>query len=186
MRTLGTLPARARATTIPAAAFSTGPVVAECINARHPTFKGRVAVSWSSGDGTVRERWFPTLQGLTVRVADRLLILQPDGWPEPVVIGVLDGYAARPAPGRTGGPVLRLSRDEALHVTDSEGAPLVDVFASERGPVVRLLRADVDVELAGDLRVSARAIDLVAKEGEMRLSAHDDVVVVGEAIHLNP
>jgi hypothetical protein len=51
--------------------------------------------------------------------------------------------------------------------------------------VIRLLTADVSVDLPGDLRLSAKSVALVAREGELTLKAHDDVVVEGETINLN-
>lgn len=61
----------------------------------------------------------------------------------------------------------------------------MEVFEDESGPVIRLLRDDIDLDLQGKLRVRAKSIELEAKEGQARIKASDDVVVVGEIIHLN-
>ena len=80
---------------------------------------------------------------------------------------------------------LALGPDEAVHVTTSDGAPLLELSHTEAGLVVRLLSDDVDVEVAGELRVRARRIDLKAEQGELKLEARDDVIVQGENINLN-
>jgi hypothetical protein len=163
---------------------STGPLVAECVDARHPVLAGRVRVRWCEA-GVEQEGWLPTLQALVVRVGDRVLVQRAMNWPEPLVVGVVDGFAHRPDPPRHEAARLTLERDEALRITTPEGEPLVEVARGERGPVVRLLRPDVEVELAGALRVSAAAIELRAREGEVRVEASADVCVVGENVNLN-
>jgi hypothetical protein len=50
---------------------------------------------------------------------------------------------------------------------------------------VRLLEPHVALELDGALAVSAAAIELRARAGEVRVEASDDVVVRGETIELN-
>ncbi|WP_437482581.1 hypothetical protein WME75_41135 [Sorangium sp. So ce1014] len=159
-------------------------IVGECVDARHPTLIGRLLVRWATPLGP-QERWLPSLHGLAVRAHDRVLVSQPSNWPEPIVTGVVDGFALRPEAPRAEAARLELHGDEALRVATADGKPLVDVFASETGPVIRLLTEGIDLELDGALRVSARSIDLVARQGEVRLGAADDVVVQGETIHLN-
>jgi uncharacterized protein involved in type VI secretion and phage assembly len=56
---------------------------------------------------------------------------------------------------------------------------------SGKDVIVRILRADVAVSLAGKLRVEAGEIELVAREGEARVVARDDLVLRGETISLN-
>jgi len=158
-------------------------IVGECIDARHPTLVGRVLVRWADG-ALLQERWMPTLHALAIREGDRLVINQPSNFPEPVVMGVLDGFAMRPEAPREEAARIELKSDEAVRITTQEGAPLVEVFASEQGPVVRLLAPDVDLELPGALRIAAKSIDLAAR-GEVKIKASDDVVVQGETISLN-
>jgi hypothetical protein len=51
--------------------------------------------------------------------------------------------------------------------------------------VVRLLDGDVNLEVAGGLRIDAQRIELHARRGAVEVSASDDVVVRGETVHLN-
>ncbi|CAN98205.1 hypothetical protein predicted by Glimmer/Critica [Sorangium cellulosum So ce56] len=159
-------------------------LVGECLDARHPTLAGRLLVRWTTSRGAL-ERWLPSLHGLAVRAQDRVLVSQPSNWPEPLVTGVVDGFALRPEPPLAEAARLTLHGDEALRVAAADGKPLVEVFASETGPVIRLMTEDADIELKGALRISARSIDLVARQGEVRVNAADDVIVQGENIHLN-
>lgn len=161
-----------------------GPFVGECVDAAHPVLIGRVKVRWSHPGGD-SERWLPALHGMAIRAGDRLLVQRAANWPEAIVTGVIDGFARRPDIERTETSRLVLERDETLRVTTPEGEALLEVVRSEAGPVVRLLRPDVEVEVAGKLRLSAHSIELVAKQGEARIQASADVNVVGETINLN-
>ena len=169
----------------PPAAPAAGSVVAECVDARHPTLRGRISVRWRDAAGHERLEWAPTLQGLPVRVGDRVLLTRASNWPEWVVTGVVDGFARRPAPERSAKAALELERDEVVRVVAASGAPLVEVFDAGEGPVVRLLADDVALELPGALRVEAASIHLEATRGQARVTASDDVVLEGETIHLN-
>jgi len=160
-------------------------IVAECIDATHPTLAGRVLVRWSSPSEDVASAWIPTLHGLSVRAGDRVLLTQPVNAPEPIVLGVVDGFAARPEPARSTAARVEIQRDEAVRVTSTDGTPLVELFQGEGGPVVRLLAPDVSIDLPGKLRLSARSVELVAREGELKITARDDVLVEGETINLN-
>lgn len=160
-------------------------IVAMCIDATHPSLAGRVLVRWSGPGGSKTSAWIPTLHGLAVREGDRVLITQPSNAPEPVVLGVVDGFAARPEPARTTAASVELHRDEAVRVAAADGTPLVELFQGDGGPVVRFLTQDVSVELPGSLRLSAKSVELVAREGELKMTARDDVVVEGETINLN-
>jgi hypothetical protein len=159
-------------------------LIGECIDARHPTLQGRIRVKFSAA-GHEHERWLPTLQGLPVRVADRVLMLQPGNSEEWIVTGVVDGFATRPRPELSERARIELSRDEAVNVVSSEGKPLVEISQSEAGPVVRVLEPDVQVEFAGKLSLRAKDIELEATQGEVSVKANADVVVRGETIRLN-
>lgn len=158
--------------------------VGHVVDDRHPTLLGRVQVRFEPGEGHAA-RWLPALQGLCVRTGDRVLVTQAEGLDEPIVTGVIDGFAPRPEAPRSTGAALELKRDEALRIVDPGGTELVEVFASEEGPVVRLLSADVNLELEGHLRVRAKSLQLEATGGEARVVATDDVVLRGEAVRLN-
>ena len=160
------------------------PCMGECVEDRHPTLQGRVRVRWTDATGGPRDRWVPTLQGVAVREGDRVLLVAMAHEDEPVVTGVIDGFAARPA-AEERGPVLSLAQGESLRVLGSDGAPLVELRQSPDGPVVRLLSMDASIELPGRLRLSADAIALHARRGGVEVTATDDVSVQGEAIRLN-
>ena len=159
--------------------------VGDCLDARHPTLRGRVLVRWIDALGAVRERWLPALHGLAVRQTDRVLAQQPSNWPEPVVMGVIDGYVARPEVLRDGVATLALKSDETIRVTTTDGQPLLELHGSDQGPVVRLLSQDAKIEVPGQLELSARSIALHAREGAVEIKASDDVTVQGEVIRLN-
>jgi hypothetical protein len=160
-------------------------LVGEIVDTKHPALTGRVRVRYRDLEGQTFEKWLPTLHGLPVRVADRVLMTRAGNWPELVVTGVIDGFAARPEPTRETKAALELQRDEAIRVQASDGTTLLEVFEGEEGPVVRLLSENVDLELAGSFRVRAQSIELEATRGQARIKATDDVVVKGEVIHLN-
>lgn len=160
-------------------------LVGECVDAAHPTLVGRALVRWVTPDGREVQRWLSTLHGLPVRAGDRVLLTRPANWPDAIVTGVVDGFAKRPEVERAAAASLTLQRDEALRVVDARGAPLVEVRGGDAGPTVRLLTDDASVELAGGLTLSAERIELVARQGAVRIAAHDDVVVRGEHIKLN-
>nr|MBK7064821.1 hypothetical protein [Deltaproteobacteria bacterium] len=109
------------------------PCMGECVDDRHPTLQGRVRVRWTDATGGPRDRWVPTLQGVAVREGDRVLLVAMAHEDEPVVTGVIDGFAARPA-AEERGPVLSLAQGESLRVLGSDGAPLVELRQSPDGP----------------------------------------------------
>lgn len=162
-----------------------GLLVADCIDARHPTLVGRVLCRIVSASGAPVERWVPTLMHVPVREGDRVLLARPQNLAEPVVVGVLDGFTPRPDPARTPAAVRSLAADETVRFESARGEPLVEIAAGATGPVVRLLSADVEVESPGAVRLRAASVAIEATQGEVRVAASDDVVVQGEAIHLN-
>jgi hypothetical protein len=164
---------------------STESLVGEVVDTKHPSLRGRVRVRWRDLEGQTFEKWLPTLMNLPIRVSDRVLMTRATNWPEFVVTGVIDGFAARPEPSRETAAQLEIQRDEAVRVRSSSGEELVEIFEDERGPVIRLLKEDVDLDLQGKLRVRAKSIELEAKQGQARIKASDDVIVNGEVIHLN-
>ncbi len=160
-------------------------VVGECIDDRHPVIDGKVLIAYPSIDGLPRERWLATLRGLTVRVKDRVILMRPANWPEPVVTGVLCGIDEEaPAPMRSG-PALRIAEHESLEITGPGGEPFVEISRGKSGPIVHLLAPDVEIETPGKLRISARSIELEAHRGDLKIEASNDVVVRGEMVRLN-
>jgi hypothetical protein len=169
----------------PASASTAGSsFVVECTNAEHPTLTGRVEVRWGAGD-CQHARWLPALRGLAIRTGDRLLVATPANWDEPIVVGVIDGFARRPAPSREHKATLDLLPDESVCIRSASGAPLLELATGERGAEIRLLEPDLALEIDGHLAIGAKQITLRAREGEARIEACDDVVVRGENIHLN-
>lgn len=160
-------------------------LVGECIDNRHPTLTGRYLIEFALPDGTVERRWLPGLHQLAVRPHDRVLLVNPGNWPEPLVVGVIDGFANRPEPEAAVGASLTLQPDEVVRVHGINGEKLVEIRQESEGPVVRLLTPDVYLDLPGELKVSAQSIDMKAKLGAVKITAAHDVTVKGEAVHLN-
>ena len=184
-RSAAASPAETVTTDVGSRITGTAPIVGECLRTDHPTLTGRVLVRIPSADCPDAEVWLPTLQGLAVRAGDRLIVVNPSNHPEPVVVGVLDGFALRPEPRRETAATITLQPDERILVTAASGQDLLEVHLSEKGPVVRLLQPDVDLDIPGDLRVRARAVRLEATMGKVEVEAHDDVVLKGENVKLN-
>ena len=164
---------------------ATESLVGEVVDARHPTLRGRMRVRWIDLEGRTLEKWLPALMNVPIRVSDRVLMTRAANWPEPVIVGLIDGFAARPEIERETKAAIELERDEAVRVCGADGQNLLEVFQGESGPVVRLLSEDVSLELKGKLKVKAESIELEATKGQARILASDDVVVRGEVVHLN-
>ena len=91
-----TAPGLAEQIATPATGGGSIALVGLCVDDRHPSLAGRVLVRTADGAGE-RERWLATLAHLPVRREDRVLLLQPGNWPEPLVVGVIDGLRPRTA-----------------------------------------------------------------------------------------
>jgi hypothetical protein len=160
------------------------PIVGRCIDTLHPVLSGRIQVCWETC-GQAIEQWLPTLHGMTFRKNDKVLIQFPRNLDEPIVAGVVDGYAKRPDISRDCGPTLTLENDESIKILSNNGDRIIEVFQSTGGPVVKLCSNDTNIELPGKLTIRAEDIELTATQGSARISATDDVVVQGEEIRLN-
>jgi len=158
--------------------------VGECEKTRHPTLTGRIFVSWEEGQDCKRA-WLPTLHALSVRKCDRVLLQWPANWPEPIVVGVIDGFAARPEVQPSVAATLEVQRDESVRIHSVDGTGLIEIRVAESGPVVRILSRDVNLEYPGALNITADQIALRAQRGPVQIDATDDVVVRGETIQLN-
>lgn len=163
---------------------SSGALVGVCIGDDHPTLSGRCLVHWRDSEGG-HEKWLPCLSGVKPEVHDHLLVLQADNAGEPIVVGVVDGLREKEERGPVPGPAVQLKAEEALHVLGADGTPLLEVRQGEKGPVLRLLSEDLELEVAGELRVKAKSIAMAAQRGEVKIEAAADVVVKGEVIQLN-
>lgn len=157
-----------------------GSVLAE----RHPVLLGRVLVRYDRDD-VPRDAWLPVMRGVAARFGDTVLLADPANWCEPLVVGIIDGFSEE----KTRPPIvahrLELRDDEVVEVCDSWGRPLLHIRDGADGPVLALARADVDLEIAGRLRIRADSLELAALRGAVAIDASDDVVIRGEIIHLN-
>jgi len=160
------------------------PVVGLCVATDHPTLTGRVEIEWIGDEGRTRA-WALGLLGVGVRVGDRVLLGSARGCSEPIVMGVLDGLAERPAAPSRAVATAKLGAGEHLSVEDSRGREVVRVTDGEHGPVVRLLHGDVALELDGRLQIRAHEIKLEATLGAVEIEATHDIRLDGEVIHLN-
>lgn len=131
------------------------------------------------------ERWLPILRGLVIRERDRVLVMPTANEPEPIVVGVVDGFTRRAEPPQTSAVQLELRGDETFRITGERGQPLVEIVQGSNGPVVRLLHADTELELPGKLKLRAAEIELTASRGDVRIEANDDVSIKGEMVRLN-
>ncbi len=100
-------------------------LVGVCVDDRHPTLAGRVQVRYADEAGE-RALWLATLAHLPVRCEDRVLLLQPGNWPEPIVVGVIDGLRAREGVAHAEA-TLTLRADETLEIRGADGAPLLAI-----------------------------------------------------------
>lgn len=157
-----------------------GSVLAE----RHPVLLGRVLVRYDRDD-VPRDAWLPVMRGIAARFGDTVLLADPANWCEPLVVGIIDGFSEERTRPAIVGHRLELRDDEVVEVCDSWGRPLLHIRDGADGPVLSLARADVDLEIAGRLRIRADSLELAALRGAVAIDASDDVVIRGEIIHLN-
>lgn len=163
-----------------------GSLVAVCVDDRHPDLVGRVRVAWRpSAEADEVEAWVPALQSVTVRAGDRVLLLRPTNADEPVVVGVVDGFARRAEPEPVRRPTVELPGDEALRVVDRTGRALVEIRTGPDGAELRLVDEHAAFRVGGRFRIEAGAIEMKAREGGVDVEASDDVTIRGEVVKLN-
>ena len=150
----------------------------------HPVLGKRALVSWQE-NSIQHERWLPVLRNLAIREGDQVLVSRVANLPEFIVTGILDSLTDEPPAHRSEGPVLRLAPDESLRILAPDGTPLLDIEATESGPQLRLLVEQNAIDLPGQFCLTADAIQLRARQGEMNLEASGDVKIRGEVIHAN-
>lgn len=161
-----------------------GLLLGECLNAAHPILAGRAKIRWQI-NGEIQEQWLATLQDMPIRAADRVLIGHVENWPEPVVLGILDGFKRRKPPQLLERAQLRLEKDEGLTITDAVGNPMVEIGLERGQPQLRILSDDLMLDMPGKLSIRAGEIEMEAKTGPAHLKANDNVVIRGEEIQLN-
>jgi hypothetical protein len=171
-----------------AARFGHGTLVGECVDTHNPHLPRRVLVRTRDQDGTPVTAWLPILADLRVRAGHKVLLSKPENWPEPVVIGALEGLDQGDEGRATsvdGGPELRLEQGQAIMIADPAGQPLLELQATADGPRIVLLRADLSIDALGCLRFGAQRIELHAREGGVDIRTDGDAVVRGRVIRLN-
>lgn len=162
-------------------------VVGDVTDSHHPDAMGRVCVRWATRDGDTREQWLECLEGMKPRIGDRVVLEQPENWPERLVTGILrrTGYG-EPIEARTEPAiVLKLEADRCVQIDDAHGNALLQVAASGDGPVVRLLNQNVNIEAAGKLRLCAQTLELEGGRGGVDIRSEADTVVRGRFVRLN-
>lgn len=170
---------------VAAAARPSGlPEMGICIADEHPTLAARVLCRFERPTGQV-ELWLPCLFGVHPREGDRVLVLRPEGAPEPVVLGVVDGYRKRAEPEARAAHHTRLKPDEVVRIESATGEALLELRGGAEGAVLRVLSKSVAIDGGSQLSIEADALRLRARQGKVELTASEDVVVQGEAIHLN-
>jgi hypothetical protein len=169
-----------------AARFGNGTLVGECLDTHNPHLPRRVLVRARDEDGKPVVAWLPVLADLRVRAGHKVLLSKPDNWPEPIVVGAIEGLEQTEAPTRVDdGPALRLERGQAIVITDPAGQPLFELQATADGPRIALLGADVSIDTKGSLRIGAERIELCARAGGVDIRTDGDAIVRGRVIRLN-
>lgn len=162
-------------------------LIGEVTDTHHPDAIGRIRVQWTMQDGSACERWLECLDGVKPRIGDRVLLQSPANWPEYLVSGLLKRAGHGNPVEATVEPalVLALEPDKCVQVSDASGCPLLQVRASPDGPVVTLLNRDVNIEVAGKLRLAAQTLELEGGRGGVDIRTDADTVVRSRYIRLN-
>jgi hypothetical protein len=163
-------------------------LVGEVVDTHHPDLPGHVFVSWTSDRGDACTRWLAYVRGHTPRKGDRVLLQQPANWPEMLVTAIIEGASfGRPVMEEASatGPTLKLPDHERLRIDSASGHPLVEVYGSSQGPVVRLLNQDVTLDIAGKFRLRADTLELEGGNGGIDCRTEADVIVRGRFIRIN-
>ena len=74
------------------------------------------------------------------------------------------------------GPTVVFHKNETIRIVTSEGRSLLEITQDDAGPVIRLARPDIVLDVPGKLDIAA---------AEISLRASGDVVVGGRTIRLN-
>ena len=162
-------------------------IVGEVIDTHHPDLGGFVCVRWMTQTGESSERWLRRVRGPMPRKGDRVLLEQPLNWPEKLITAVLEDPSC-------GKPVvdnietaqkLELQPNQCVSIMDAHRNPVVEIYSSSQGPVVRLMNENVNLEIPGKLRFQADTIELEAGRGGVDIRTDADTVVRSRFIRLN-
>lgn len=162
-------------------------LIGEVTDTHHPDAMGRIRVKWPTPRGDECERWLECVVGVKPTIGDRVVLQAPANWPEYLICGLLD-RVRRDEPIRAPAEpavALSLERDKCVQVEDAAGRPLLRVRTSPDGPVLTLLDTDVNIEVAGKLRLSAQTLELAAGRGGVDIRTEADTVVRSRYIRLN-
>ncbi|CAE6806586.1 hypothetical protein [Paraburkholderia haematera] len=162
-------------------------LIGDVTDTHHPDAMGRIRVKWSMQDGNTCERWLECLDGVKPGIGDRVLLQSPANWPEYLVSGSLRraGCGEPVEPVVEPAVALALAADKCVQVSDASGCPLLQVRASPDGPVVTLLNRNVNIEVAGKLRLSAQTLELEGGRGGVDVRTEADTVVRSRYVRLN-
>ncbi|WP_322074523.1 hypothetical protein [Burkholderia cepacia] len=162
-------------------------LIGEVTDTHHPDAMGLIRVKWSEQDGKTCERWLECVDGVKPRIGDRVLLQSPVNWPEPLIAGLLTrkGHGEPVKPVVEPAVAISLEADKCVQITDAAGTPLLQVRASPDGPVVTLLNRNVNVEVAGKLRLSAQTLELDGGRGGVDIRTEADTVVRSRYVRLN-
>ncbi|BAX61831.1 hypothetical protein [Burkholderia stabilis] len=162
-------------------------MIGEVIDTHHPDAMGLIRVKWSVQDGDTCERWLECVDGVKPRIGDRVLLQSPANWADYLIAGLLTrkGLGEPVEPVIEPAMALSLEADKCVQIADAAGTPLLQVRASPDGPVVTLLNRNVNIEVAGKLRLSAQTLELEGGRGGVDIRTEADTVVRSRYVRLN-
>lgn len=162
-------------------------MIGEVTDTHHPDAMGLIRVKWALQDDTACERWLECVDGVKPRIGDRVLLQSPANWPEYLIAGLLTrkGHGEPVEPVVEPAMALSLETDKCVQIADASGCPLLQVRASPDGPVVTLLNRNVNIEVAGKLRLSAQTLELEGGRGGVDIRTEADTVVRSRYVRLN-
>jgi hypothetical protein len=162
-------------------------LIGEVTDTHHPDAMGRIRVKWILQDDTACERWLECVDGVKPRIGDRVLLQSPANWPEYLIAGLLTrkGHGEPVEPAVEPAMALTLEAEKCMQIADASGCPLLQVRASPDGPVVTLLNRNVNIEVAGKLRLSAQTLELEGGRGGVDIRTEADTVVRSRYVRLN-
>ncbi|UXU91096.1 hypothetical protein [Burkholderia sp. S-53] len=173
--------------TPPAERHESSTLIGEVTDTHHPDAMGLMRVKWSVQDGDTCERWLECVDGVKPRIGDRVLLQSPANWTDYLIAGLLTrkGHGEPVEPVIEPAMALSLEAGKCVQIADAAGTPLLQVRASPDGPVVTLLNRNVNIEVAGKLRLSAQTLELEGGRGGVDIRTEADTVVRSRYVRLN-
>lgn len=155
-----------------------------CLSTSHPTLSARYRIEWVDSKGKTTNGWIPALRNLSIRAQDRVLVYFPANYPEPIIIGVLDGFDSNSKKTQENSSIT-LQEDEHISIVSSTGKTIAEISHYQGSPQISLFSKDIKLEFAGSLSLKAPSIDLESTKGNINLSSSDDIDMCAEIINLN-